>query len=87
MQLVGKLMRIRPQRTDNMLHAGQILRQPCNLGPIAENSNHTFDFSVAPQRHTVGNDRNVLDGLQADVVLAFFGLQHARHRRARIDRL
>ena len=80
MQLVGKLMRIRPQRTDYVLHAGQILRQPRDLGPVAENSDNTLHLAVPPERHTVGNDRNMLDGLQTDVVFAFAGLQHARHR-------
>lgn len=36
MQLVGEFVRIRPQRLYDMLYAGQILRQPCDLGAVAE---------------------------------------------------
>ena len=69
-----------------MLYAGQILRQPCDLGAVAENSDRAFDLPVAPERHAVGYDRNVLDGFQTDVVLAFSGLHDARDGRTRIDR-
>ena len=87
MQLIGEFMCIRPQRLQNMLYAGQILRQPRNFGSIAENRNGAFDLIVPPQRNAVRNHRDVCDGFQADVVFGFSRAHDASYRRARINHL
>ena len=86
MELVGELVGVGPQGLHDVLDPGEVLGQLGDLGAVAENSDRAFDLPVAPERHAVGYDRNMLDGFQTDVVLAFSGLHDARDGRTRIDR-
>ena len=59
-----------------MLDPGEVLGQLGDLGAVAEDGHGSFDLPLPPQGDAVGEDGDVGDGLQADVVLRLARLHH-----------
>ena len=62
-------MGVGPQGLHDVLDPGEVLGQLGDLGAVAEDGHGSFDLPLPPQGDAVGEDGDVGDGLQADVVL------------------